>query len=266
MTRLYIFEGVPGSGKTSTAKWLAGRLGESAKLFLEGDPNHPADYERVACLTEEQITQIEKKFPSVREKGEQKGERYFIPYACLYEENKPLFEQLTAYDVYELPVEAYMEVALNRWKEFVQEALDRNQVYILECCYLQNPLTFLLAKHNCSPELIYRYLNKVTELISRLDPVVVYFEQDNLSENLNTIRGERPVEWFDFLTWYYTEQEYGKERGLSGLSGVLYFLEERKQLEIEFLSQATTKQMQINNTSVNWEEIHSYLLRELRLA
>jgi DNA polymerase III delta prime subunit len=52
MTRLYIFEGVPGSGKTTSAKWLKSRLGEIAKLFLEGDPEHPADYESVACLTE----------------------------------------------------------------------------------------------------------------------------------------------------------------------------------------------------------------------
>jgi hypothetical protein len=154
---------------------------------------------------------------------------------------------------------------LDKWREFVHKAKAEDQVYILECCYLQNPFTFLLAKHNCTKEVIYRFLNNVTEIISELDPVVVYFEQDHLADNLKKIRQERSVEWFEFLTWYYTGQEYGKERGLSGEEGVLQFLEERKQYEKEFLSGAQVRSLIINNTNADWEQIHDQLAFEFGL-
>lgn len=265
MTKLYIFEGVPGSGKTTSAKWLASRLGESAKLFLEGDPQHPADYESVACLTEKQFDEVEQECPRVRRMAIQKGERYYISYSSLYDKDTELFERLKPFDVYELPVEDYLEVALDKWKEFVQQAKSGTHEYILECCYLQNPFTFLLAKHNCSKETIFNFLNKITNVITELDPVIVYFEQDNVAENLEKIRQERPVEWFDFITWYYTGQEYGKERGLSGVSGVLYFLEERKELEKEFLQGTTARSIMINNTNADWERIHHHIAAELKL-
>jgi len=266
MTKLYIFEGVPGSGKTTSAKWLASRLGESAKLFLEGDQQHPADYESVACLTEEQLNEVEQECPTVRGMAIRKGERYYISYASLYEKDINTFERLKAYDVYELPVEDYLEVALDKWKEFVQQAKSGPHEYILECCYLQNPFTFLLAKHNCSKEMIFNFLKKITNVILDLDPVIVYFEQDNVAENLEKIRHERPVEWFDFITWYYTGQEYGKERGLSGVSGVLHFLEERKEWEKEFLRGVPVRSLIINNTNTDWKYIHDQLAFELGLV
>lgn len=266
MTKLYIFEGVPGSGKTTSAKWLASRLGEKAKLFLEGDPQHPADYESVACLTEELFNEVVQECPSVRGMAIRKGERYYISYGSLHDKDTELLERLKAFDVYELPVEDYVEVALEKWKEFVEQAKSGAHEYILECCYLQNPFTFLLAKHNCSKEIIFNFLHKITNLILELDPVIVYFEQDNITENLEKIRQERSVEWFDFITWYYTGQEYGKQRGLSGIGGVLHFLEERKQSEKEFLLGVPIRSLVINNTNGNWENIHDRLDFELGLT
>lgn len=265
MKKLYIFEGVPGSGKTTNAKWLASRLGDKAKLFLEGDPQHPADYESVACLTEEQVIEFEREYSSIRERLIRKGERYFISYSGLYEEERVLFDRLKAFDVYELPVEDYLEAALDKWKEFVQQALSEDEVYILECCYLQNPFTFLLAKHNCSEERIFNFLQQITNVLSVLEPVVIYFEQDHLAENLEKIRQERPVEWFDFITWYYTGQEYGKTRNLTGVTGVLHFLEERKELEKKFLQESAVRSIVINNTNTDWERIHHQITVALKL-
>jgi hypothetical protein len=82
---------------------------------------------------------------------------------------------------------------------------------------------------------------------------------------MEKIRKERPVEWFDFIIWYYTGQEYGKARGLIGESGVLYFLEERKVLEKEFLQGTTVRSIITNNTDADWERIHHHIAVELGL-
>ena len=48
MTKLYIVEGLPCSGKSTAAAYIAQRTG--GKLFDEGCGNHPADYEFSAFI------------------------------------------------------------------------------------------------------------------------------------------------------------------------------------------------------------------------
>jgi Cdc6-like AAA superfamily ATPase len=255
-SKLLIVEGIPGSGKTTTAKWLAEVLKEQDKeteLFLEGDPNHPADYESVACLTVSQLNELEREFPEIRSFAVENGKWYFVPYASFYECQPNLHKALQKYDVYELPVRDYLEVTLMKWKEFAERAEAEDKVYVLECCFLQNPFTFLLAKLNIPIEDIYKHLGNITETIKSLNPAIFYFEQDNLRDSLNRVRSERSIEWFEFLTWYYTEQDYGKAHKLQGEEGVIHFLEERKKLEKESLSLLPINSLILNNSQYDWD-------------
>ena len=62
MTRLYIVEGLPCSGKSTTAKYIAdlfGKSGEKVCFFDEGSRKHPADYEYYAYITYEQFKGLE---------------------------------------------------------------------------------------------------------------------------------------------------------------------------------------------------------------
>jgi hypothetical protein len=264
--KVYIVEGIPGSGKTTTANWLAQKLsdlGKDVNLFLEGNPNHPADFESVACLTEQQLVVVERDFPDIRNLVELKGNWSFIPYASLVDKNEELFKVLQRFDVYELSVEDFCEVTWMKWQEFAENAEANEKVYVLECCFLQNPFTFLLAKHNESQEFIFNHIGKIAKVIAKLDPVILYFEQDNMKESLDRVRKERSKEWFEFLTWYYTEQAFGQARGLEGESGVLQFLEKRKKLEKEILSQLPLKSILLNNSQFNWDLCKEIIVAEL---
>jgi thymidylate kinase len=56
--QLILIEGIPGVGKTTTAqniKKFLDKKGIKSKLFLEGNFDHPADYENVAYLTEKRV-------------------------------------------------------------------------------------------------------------------------------------------------------------------------------------------------------------------
>jgi hypothetical protein len=263
ISKLYIVEGIPGSGKTTTANWLAKELNEQGKdahLFLEGDPKHPADYESVACLSENQIDEMEQDFPFIRNFAELKDKWFFIPYASFSESNPDLHKVLQKFDVYELSVADFCEVTLMRWKEFAEMAEAEDKVYVLECCLLQNPFTFLLAKHNVSEEEITAHIEKIAKKISKLNPVILYFEQDNIKESLDRVRKERSEEWFEFLTWYYTEQGYGQSRGLAGEKGVLHFLTERKKLEKECLGKLDSRSLIVNNSNFDWDRCKEQIL------
>jgi hypothetical protein len=125
---------------------------------------------------------------------------------------------------------------------------------------LQNPFTFLLAKHNVAKEEIFAHIKKVAIKINKLNPIILYFEQDDIKESLNRVRKERSEDWFQFITWYYTEQGYGQSRRLAGEAGVLHFLEDRKKLEKEVLQNLAIKSLILNNSKFNWDKCKEQII------
>lgn len=246
-SRLIIIEGIPGSGKTSTAcfvcEWLK-RQGKKPALYLEGDWNHPADYESVACLDEQQYAEVLASFPEqasfLERQAQHRNGEIFFSYRKMQQEHSErvqgdLFKTLASYEIYELPVEKHIRIMRQGWKNFVEQALINDFVYVFECCFLQNPITTLMARHNLPLNEIHNHISALSEIVKPLQPKLVYLAPCDPRATLEHIRAERPKEWADYVTWYLTGQEYGKVHGLSGFEGVADFYAMRQALELEFL-------------------------------
>mgnify|MGYP002396559806 CR=1 FL=1 len=79
--KLFIVEGLPGSGKTTWASSIHKLLRErglTAQLHLEGDPRHPADYEATAWMTRRTYRQIRSQYPDHQEILETEPVDYFL--------------------------------------------------------------------------------------------------------------------------------------------------------------------------------------------
>ncbi len=244
--RLILVEGIPGSGKTSTARyardWLE-RHGMPARLYLEGDWDHPADFESVACLTEADLANLRARFPAqasfLAQHGRQDNGMWFFSYRRLQAEHgaepDTLFEALARFDVYNLPAERFQELLLANWRAFVTDAVGRGVTYVFECCFLQNPITTLLAYHNLPVERVCRHIESLAEIIRPLAPQLIYLARRDVAETLETVRRERPQAWADHVIRYLTEQAYGEVHDLSGFDGVIEFYARRQALELELL-------------------------------
>lgn len=246
-SKLYLIEGIPGSGKTTTATFVHNLLleqGVNVKLFMEGNPDHPADYESTACLTVAEYTTLLQNHPTYRELLEKysfaEGSHHFLNYSKLYNDHqdisKELYDELARKDVYELPLETHLEVTLARLEAFAKQAATEDCTYVFECCFLQNPLTTLVAKHNADPALIVTHVGKIAKFLAPLHPALIYFHSDDVEATLDHVIAERSPEWFAALTSYYTEQTYGKHHGVAGKEGVLHFLKARMRAERELLT------------------------------
>ncbi|KPL60699.1 hypothetical protein [Rossellomorea vietnamensis] len=271
-TNLIIIEGIPGSGKSTTANFIKEHLeneGVKVKLFQEGDTSHPADYESTACLNEGQFNNLLEQFPeqqeSLKEHAEKKGNHYFISYRNAPDmESSPLFEYLASYDVYELDLDTFEEVAANYWKEFVEQAALGDDVYIFECCFLQNPFTKFIAMHNAEPKRLENYLKKIGSLISPLNPLLIYFYQDDVEQSFHHVYEERSQEWREFFTDYHVNQGYGKANGLKGYQGIVEYLEMRRNLEMKILEELPVRHMLIENGDKDWDTYYEKMKEAIK--
>jgi len=272
-TKLILVEGLPGFGKSTTARLVYNILKEQnveAELFLEGDVNHPADYEGVAFFTKSEMEQLllshEQQSEKIKHHREEHESGYLIPYQKLQQELTPkLFDSLMKKEIYELPLEQNQYLIEKRWQAFAEQAEKSDKVTIFECCFIQNPITVGMIKYNARKEKVIQHIKSLENAIEALNPLLLYVNQDDLKFSFHKAINERPKEWFDGFVNYYVNQSYGSDNNYKGLEGTLNILEARKQLERNILEELSIKKQVVNNSNYDLQSYQSTLRDLIRL-
>ncbi len=276
-TKLILVEGLPGFGKSTTARLVYNILKEQnveAELFLEGDVDHPADFEGVAFFTNSEMEQLllehEHQSEMIKLHMEEYESGYLIPYQKLQhklgiELTPELLNSFMKKDIYELPLEQNQYLIEKRWQAFAEQAQKSEKVTIFECCFIQNPITVGMIKYNTSKENLIQYIKSLENAIDGLNPLLLYVNQVDLKFSFHKAINERTKEWFDGFVNYYANQAFGNENNYTGLEGTLKILEARKQLEINILEELSIKKEVINNSNYDLQSYQSTLRDFIRL-
>ena len=260
-SKLILVEGLPGSGKTTTARLVHEILTQNnfdVELFLEGNLDHPADYDGVSFFTEYEFHQLLSKSGQYKEllleTVTEKGGQFFLPYRKIMNEYGNQFQQfpdelLTTIfkkDLYELPFEQNRDLIIQKWEEFATKATNENKTYIFECCLIQNPITIGMIKYGVTEEKIIDYVMRLKKTIETLNPVLFYIEQEDLESSFKKAVNERPKIWSEGFIEYYTRQGYGKQHSYEGLDGTIQVLRARRELELKILDHLDLKKVKLN--------------------
>jgi hypothetical protein len=268
MVQLIMVEGIPGSGKSTTAEFVKACLekrGENVVLYQEGNLDHPADFEQVAAVSKEKLEKIIKKWPDHKERllkeTVKSGKDCLIAYGKLFEEEKEkipdsLMNELKGHDIYDgdVTAEQHQSLLLRNWQTYADYHGRESGFVIFECCFLQNPLCALLARFNLEQSVIEKHILRLEEAVEGLNPLLIYFDAKGTRETLEKVSKERPQEWLDFIVHYHTSQGYGEQGRLEGFDGLVKFMEVRQTLERDLLKRLSMPVLSVDLTAVSWEE------------
>ena len=275
--KLIIVEGLPGFGKSTTAKLINEILSQNkieVELFFFFFFNHPADYDVVSCFNKFEFDRLVSNSGDFKEvllkRVLKKGSNYLLPYRKIKNEfgdqfSDELCNDISRNDIYELPFDKNVELIADKWNDFAEIALEDNKVYIFECCFIQNPLTIGMIKYGEQKEKIINYVMKVAKIIENLNPMLFYVEQDDLEFSFRKALKERNPEWSTGIVDYYTNQGYGKEHNHSGVEGAIKVLEARRNLELEIFDMLKMQKEKINNTKYEIDSYRSMLKDKLTI-
>ena len=235
VNRLYLIEGLPCSGKSTTAAYTASILAQKGKCCFvdEGTGDHPADYEFHALAPAGLLSETEQ----IVKLSDYSGE---------------MFDKLLQYKIYDfLPWEKEMPLMLERWKQFVRNS-DEHTAYVFNCVLLQNPMCETMMRFGFSEEESGKYISRIAGIIKPMNPFVLYLKNDDVAASVRSAAQERPG-WLEGIIDYHVNGAYGKSIAAAGFQGYIQCLEERQAREIRILSKLPVSSFILDNPQRDWE-------------
>lgn len=252
MTRLYIVEGLPCSGKSTASRYVADSLaawGSNVAYVDEGSGNHPADYEFHAYVPEEELACLPEQLrETVRRGSNSRADGNIVPLSQFRGEDLKMLLPYKIYDGLSWSVE--MPLMLEKWEHFVAHR-ENSTVYVFNCVLLQNPMCETMMRFGFSPAQSLAYISEIVGRTAPLEPAVIYLKNEDIVQSVQSAARERPG-WLEAVIDYHMNGAYGKSINAQGFEGYIACLEERQRRELAILECLPVKSLVVENPQRDW--------------
>lgn len=211
--KLVLVEGIPGSGKSTTAQYISRCLEQNdipCQWFYEENLKHPVySFDSLESMS-----------------------------VLLRDLSAGRFEKV-------------IESALAQWKRFARRVQESDRVTVIDSCIF-GYLAWSLFPNGADRDQILEYIKSVEETLESCNPVVVYFYQHDIESSLKRIIQRRGNETEQQFISNATECKYGKMNRMHGFAGLVSYWEEYRRITDEAYSCLGFPKITIENSRGEW--------------
>ncbi len=214
---LVLVEGIPGSGKSSTAHALQiafERRGIPVRWWYEEEQDHP-----VYCFHD---------LASLRQ----------------------VVADLTAGRH-----EQVIAAALAQWEQFAAGLAAAKSVTILDGCFF-GYLTWSLFPLDLPEERILTYLARVEQVLQSTDPKLIYLRKSDLAAAFQEVAAARGEQQVDAYIRKATQSTYGQRRGMTGFDGLVRFWTNYQSLLDRAFEHCSFAKLAVDVVDDNWPAVY----------
>ena len=276
-TKLILFEGIPGSGKSTFAHnsdLFLKKAGVDSLLYEEGCL-HPANLDGYCIIPVTNLDELCSAFPECEKKIRAHaiitGDYALIQRQKNYHPNSNIFRYLQKYAVWDngLDFLLFKELHLERWRRFSLNLKDTGKTAIFECAFLQDHITELMLYYEKTKYEIVEYFAGLESTISNLNPFLIYLRQENVKETIDRVAVQRvdtdnDTSWAKNVAEMISESPYGKTNHLSGYEGLIDFFSRRKEVDLFVLSSLKMRHIIVDNNSYDWNSVREEVLQIIK--
>ena len=275
-SKLILLEGLPSTGKSTNSSFVLTQLNYNnieARWVHEVARPHPTLYFDEACLNYTEYNFLIEKYPVVKSvldrfavfRGKTVGiDLLELEWNYIKDIGEEALNEIKQYDVWKFPLEKYIEVALEKWEYFVQQAMqERDRVILLDSSIFQYQIfTFLLK--NVTYECIAEFVGKLFEIISPLRPALIYLWREKTEDTIAFLEKDRGQQFLQAI-WERDRHEPYYQNRPEGVQSYIEFLLDYGDWAYKLYKSAPCQKISIDITEGNWGGYEQQMLAFLDL-
>ncbi|MFD0716415.1 hypothetical protein [Paenibacillus sp. GCM10027626] len=272
-TKLILMEGLPSTGKSTNSGFLLEQMeknGQRAKWVHEVARPHPTLFFFEASLDEIEYRDYISRYPhtaSILEKQTTKHRNSYGIDLLEIEWNQfeffgeDAFLDLKQYDVWNYPIDRYVEIAAEKWTSFVKKQMASDEIVILDSSIFQFQIySFLLAGK--SYEDLRSFIRELFDIITPLNPTLVYLYRENTNDTIDFLVRDRGMHFMESIWERDRNRPYYKDRP-SGSEGYKMFLLDYGKYANMLFEITPFPKLALEITEGNWSKYQHSLLQFL---
>lgn len=160
-------------------------------------------------------------------------------------------------DFEHFPIQAFMQTSIDKWKEFTTQADER--IFVIESFFFQNTVGMFLMG-GAEPARLKEYAIEVQQITRRMNPILIYFHQDDPAAALRRICSIRGKEFETELIENMESFPFLSRRKIHGLDGVAILWENIQAITDAIFEESTIRKLAIETSGGNWQSYQRQIL------